>query len=43
MSVAAPDEIVLERDREQISSLDEVQWGVLETSGAVSFIKKGES
>jgi uncharacterized membrane protein YcaP (DUF421 family) len=26
--------------RQQIASLDAVQWAMLETSGAISFIKK---
>jgi uncharacterized membrane protein YcaP (DUF421 family) len=35
---------VLEQARgQQIASLDEVQWAVLETSGEISFIKKGSS
>jgi len=29
--------------QQQIPSLDEVQWAVLETSGAISFIKKTDS
>jgi uncharacterized membrane protein YcaP (DUF421 family) len=26
--------------RQQIASLDEVKWAVLETSGTISFVKK---
>jgi len=29
--------------QQQIASLDEVQWAVLETSGAISFIRKTDS
>lgn len=36
------DELMAEARLQQISSLDEVQWAVLETSGNISFIKKGE-
>jgi uncharacterized membrane protein YcaP (DUF421 family) len=34
------DEVLTQARLQQISSLDEVQWAVLETSGAISFIKK---
>jgi uncharacterized membrane protein YcaP (DUF421 family) len=34
------DELAQEMRQQQIASLDEVQWAVLETSGAISFIKK---
>jgi uncharacterized membrane protein YcaP (DUF421 family) len=34
------DELLTQARLQQISSLDEVQWAVLETSGAISFIKK---
>jgi uncharacterized membrane protein YcaP (DUF421 family) len=37
------EELAEEMRQQQIASLDEVQWAVLETSGAISFIKKGES
>ena len=33
-------ELAQEMRQQQIASLDEVQWAVLETSGAISFIKK---
>ena len=33
-------ELAQEMRQQQIASLDEVQWSVLETSGAISFIKK---
>ena len=36
-------EVMEEARQQQIASLDEVQWAVLETSGAISFIKKGGS
>jgi uncharacterized membrane protein YcaP (DUF421 family) len=35
------DELLAEAREQQISSLDEVRWAVLESSGRVSFIKKG--
>jgi uncharacterized membrane protein YcaP (DUF421 family) len=35
------EEIMEEARQQQIGSLDEVQWAVLETSGQISFIKKG--
>jgi uncharacterized membrane protein YcaP (DUF421 family) len=31
-----------EARQQQIASLGEVQWAVIETSGNISFIKKGE-
>ncbi|MDX6442027.1 MAG: hypothetical protein QOE43_1756, partial [Gaiellaceae bacterium] len=34
------DEVLTQARLQQISSLDDVQWAVLETSGAISFIKK---
>jgi uncharacterized membrane protein YcaP (DUF421 family) len=34
------DEVLTQARLQQIASLDEVQWAVLETSGAISFIKK---
>jgi uncharacterized membrane protein YcaP (DUF421 family) len=34
------EEVLTQARLQQISSLDEVQWAVLETSGAISFIKK---
>jgi uncharacterized membrane protein YcaP (DUF421 family) len=35
-------EDVMEEARlQQITSIDEIQWAVLETSGSISFIKKG--
>jgi uncharacterized membrane protein YcaP (DUF421 family) len=37
------EELTEEMRQQQISSLDEVQWAVLETSGQISFLKKGES
>jgi uncharacterized membrane protein YcaP (DUF421 family) len=37
------EELSEEMRQQQISSLDEVQWAVLETSGTISFIQKGES
>jgi uncharacterized membrane protein YcaP (DUF421 family) len=37
-------EDLMEKARQQqIASLDEVQWAVLETTGAISFIKKSDS
>src|SRR5919202_4689320 len=35
------EEVLGEARQQQISSLDEIQWAVLETSGTISFIKKG--
>ena len=35
-----PDEVAEEARQQQIASLDEIQWAVLETSGQISFIKK---
>jgi uncharacterized membrane protein YcaP (DUF421 family) len=37
------EELTEEMRQQQISSIDEVQWAVLETSGTISFIKKGDS
>jgi uncharacterized membrane protein YcaP (DUF421 family) len=34
------DEVLTEARLQQIASLDDVQWAVLETTGAISFIKK---
>ena len=34
------EDLMEEARQQQIASLDEVQWGVLETSGSMSFIKK---
>jgi uncharacterized membrane protein YcaP (DUF421 family) len=34
------EELTEEARQQQIASLDEVQWAVLETNGAISFIKK---
>jgi uncharacterized membrane protein YcaP (DUF421 family) len=34
------EEVLTQARLQQISSLDEVQWAVLETTGAISFIKK---
>ena len=39
----ALEEVMEEARLQQISSLDEIQWAVLETSGTISFIKKGGS
>jgi uncharacterized membrane protein YcaP (DUF421 family) len=36
------EELMAEARQEQIASLDEVQWAVIETSGNISFIKKGD-
>jgi uncharacterized membrane protein YcaP (DUF421 family) len=35
-----PDEIAEEMRQQQIGSLDEVEWGILEANGSISFIKK---
>jgi uncharacterized membrane protein YcaP (DUF421 family) len=35
------DELLAEARQQQIASLDEVRWGVLESNGKVSFVKKG--
>jgi uncharacterized membrane protein YcaP (DUF421 family) len=37
------EELTEEMRLQQIASLDEVQWAVLETSGSISFIKKNAS
>jgi uncharacterized membrane protein YcaP (DUF421 family) len=37
------EELMEEARLQQIGSLDEIQWAVLETSGNISFIKKGGS
>ena len=34
------DEVLTQARLQQIASLDEIQWAVLETTGAISFIKK---
>jgi uncharacterized membrane protein YcaP (DUF421 family) len=34
------DEVLTQARLQQIASLDDVQWAVLETSGSISFIKK---
>ena len=38
-----PDDVAEEMRQNQIHSLDEVQWAVLETSGKMSFLKKSAS
>jgi uncharacterized membrane protein YcaP (DUF421 family) len=35
-----PDEVAEEMRQQQISSLDEVTWAILESNGSISFIKK---
>ena len=40
---AAAEEIAAEARSQQIDSLDQIQWAVLETSGKISFIEKGSS
>ena len=35
-----PDEIAEEMRQQQIGSLDEVEWAILEANGTISFIKK---
>ena len=35
-----PEEIAEEMRMQQIASFDEVQWGILETNGSISFVKK---
>jgi uncharacterized membrane protein YcaP (DUF421 family) len=37
------DEVAAEARKQQIESLDDVKWAVLETSGQITFIKKGGS
>jgi uncharacterized membrane protein YcaP (DUF421 family) len=37
------EELTEEMRQQQIASLDEVKWGVLETNGSISFIKKSDS
>jgi uncharacterized membrane protein YcaP (DUF421 family) len=36
------EDLMEEARQQQIASLDEVQWAVMETSGAISFIKKSD-
>jgi uncharacterized membrane protein YcaP (DUF421 family) len=38
-----PDDVAEEMRLQQISSFDEVQWGILERNGNISFIKKSDS
>ena len=38
-----PDDVAEEMRQNQIHSLDEIQWAVLETSGKMSFLKKPSS
>jgi uncharacterized membrane protein YcaP (DUF421 family) len=38
-----PDEVAEEMRSQQIGSLDEVEWAILESNGSVSFIKKSSS
>jgi uncharacterized membrane protein YcaP (DUF421 family) len=38
-----PDEIADEMRTNQIGSFDEVQWGILESNGSISFVKKQSS
>jgi uncharacterized membrane protein YcaP (DUF421 family) len=35
-----PDEVAEEMRQQQISSIDEVSWAILEANGSISFIKK---
>jgi uncharacterized membrane protein YcaP (DUF421 family) len=35
-----PEEVAAQARLQQIKSIEDVQWGVLETSGTISFIKK---
>ena len=37
------EELTEEMRQQQIGSIDEVQWAVLETSGAISFIQKSQT
>jgi uncharacterized membrane protein YcaP (DUF421 family) len=37
----SPEELAEEMRHNEIASLDRVQWAILETNGAISFIKKG--
>jgi uncharacterized membrane protein YcaP (DUF421 family) len=37
------DDIAEEARQQQIGSLDEVEWAILEANGSISFIKKGSS
>jgi uncharacterized membrane protein YcaP (DUF421 family) len=39
----AVEEVLEEARLQQIASLDQIQWAVLETSGSISFIKKSGS
>jgi uncharacterized membrane protein YcaP (DUF421 family) len=38
-----PDDLLEEARQQQITSLDEVQWAILEPDGTISFLKKGGS
>src|ERR671934_1441649 len=35
-----PDEVAEEMRQQQIASLDQVEWGILEANGSISFIEK---
>jgi uncharacterized membrane protein YcaP (DUF421 family) len=35
-----PDEVAEEARQQQISSIDEIEWAILEANGSISFIKK---
>jgi uncharacterized membrane protein YcaP (DUF421 family) len=35
-----PDEVAEEARQQQISSIDEIEWAILEANGTISFIKK---
>ena len=35
-----PDEVAEEMRQQQVGSLEEVEWGILEANGTISFIKK---
>jgi uncharacterized membrane protein YcaP (DUF421 family) len=37
------EEVAAEARKQQIESLDEIKWAVMETSGQITFIKKGGS
>ena len=37
------DDLAEEARKQNIASIDEVQWAVMETSGSISFIKKSDS
>ena len=42
MSASVKEEVLEAARKNGIGSLDEIEWGILETSGEMTFIKKSE-